>query len=177
MSSGNDWALAFPWEPHSIQGRQTRGPKCMLSLVPLHRNTLSCKSCPLDLSRNRYQQRSDFLFFRTAQIQDVALPAMEVADLPQASLQSGGKTKVPQIVNVHFLSSFAPLLSTSSPCIFELPCYRTTRHFMRMCCAAGCSPREPHVSQGAWGCQARFLLKGARPWGGEGSFRRFPHSH
>lgn len=97
-SSGSDWALAFAQEPCSIWGRQMRDPKRMLSPVPLHSNILSCKSCPLGSSRKKHQQRSDVLSFRTAQTPAVALPAVEVAALPQAPCQLGReKNKNPQI--------------------------------------------------------------------------------
>lgn len=145
----------------------------MLNPVCLHSNSLPCKSCPLDLNRKKHHQRGD-VSSCAAQTQDVALPAMEVAALLQALLQSGEKKKIkkiPKSVSVHFLYRFTTLLSTSSPCIFELPCYRITRPFVSVRCTADCS-----LQTAARVAVSPGLLKGDRNRSGERSFRRFPLS-
>lgn len=67
----------------------------------------------------------------------MALPAMEVAALPQVPLQPKGK-KNSLVTNVQIPYGFAILLGTSSPCMFEPPCFRITRHFMPINCGAYC---------------------------------------
>lgn len=79
--------------------------------------------------------------------------------------------KIPKSVSVNFLYRFTTLLSTSSPCIFELPCYRITRPFVSVRCTADCS-----LQTAARVAVSPGLLKGDRNRSGERSFRRFPLS-
>lgn len=66
----------------------------MLSPVPLHSNILF-QILSLYLGQKKHQQRSDVHSFHSAQTQEVVLPDMEVAALPQAPLLSAGKKQSP----------------------------------------------------------------------------------
>lgn len=79
--------------------------------------------------------------------------------------------KMPKSVSVHFFNRFTTLLSTSSPCIFELPCYRITRPFVSVRCTADCS-----LQTAARVAVGLGLLRGDHNRSGERSFRRFPLS-
>lgn len=137
-------------------GETDEGPKHMLSPVPLHSSILfQIPSLGFGPEKAPAEEWGSFLPPCSDNKRWFCQPwRWQLYHKPLFSQQ---EKKIPSSVNAQIPYGFAILLGTSS-CMFELPCFRITGHFMPTHCGAHCLLwRATHMA----GSQSCFLLKGA----------------